>query len=59
MSRTQRDFKVSVIVDDNDRLPDGVDDDTVVADLIAVVEEAVVRWHADRGHRWADEPLVL
>lgn len=54
-----RDFKVSVIVNDGDSLPEGWDDDTVVDDLRDAVDKAVTQWHADRGHQWADEPLVL
>lgn len=59
MSKTMRQFVVAVTVNDSEDLPDGMNDDDVVADLRMAVERAVNGWWYESGQKLvAFEPIV-
>lgn len=59
MSKTYRQFVVSLTTYSEEHLPDDMDDDAVTGELRDVVQEAVERWYAERGHDLVVcEPIV-
>lgn len=59
VSKYFRQFGIGMTVYDSSRLPDGLDEDKVVDELREVVQKAVDKWYAERGHEFlACEPTV-